>query len=78
MRRFWHTKFQFIGFPVLKQAKKVLSHVSGQHLVFYVGLWGNSHQVRRWKRSLHLGQVMAILPLCRGTRTVWRQRGQVK
>ena len=34
--------------------------------------------VRRSKRSLHLGQVMAILPLCRGTRTVWRQRGQMK
>ena len=31
-----------------------------------------------WNFSLHLGQVMRILPLPRGTRTVWRQRGQRK
>ena len=28
--------------------------------------------------SLHLGQLMLILPLPLGTRTCWRQRGQVK
>lgn len=35
-------------------------------------------QVLRMNFSLHLGQVMAILPFPLGTRTDWRHLGQLK
>ena len=38
----------------------------------------DSVQVLRMNFSLHLGQVMEILPFPRGTRTVWRHLGQLK
>ena len=40
--------------------------------------WGGDYQVFFTNFSLQRGQVMEILPLPRGTRTVWRHLGQSK
>ena len=48
---------------------KNLKFVKGKSEIFFFAAYAAGYQVFLINRSLHRGQVMAILPLPRGTRT---------